>query len=126
MPSMPSYGFKEIAELKAYLKKKRENREQELAKRKEDALAAARRAAEVIHRYGLRHVWLFGSLTGDGTFSEHSDIDLAIDKVPPKIDFWRLYSDVLAAAQPFNVDLVIVESATPELKENIYRRAIRI
>lgn len=123
---MPSYSVKEVAQLRAYLKKKHEKHEQELAKRKEAALAAAHRAAEVIHRYGLRKVWLFGSLAGEGTFSEHSDIDLAIDKLPPEIDFWRLYSDVLAAAQPFNVDLVILDSATPELKESVHRKAIRI
>ncbi|MGB9661645.1 MAG: nucleotidyltransferase family protein [Moorellaceae bacterium] len=120
---MPGYSAKEVAELKAFLKKKREKREHELARRKAAALAAARRAAEVIHRYGLRPVWLFGSLAGEGTFGEHSDIDLAIDKLPPQIDFWRLYSEVLAAAQPFNVDLVVLDAATPELKENVYRTA---
>lgn len=115
-----------MAELRAYLLKRRKEREQELAKRKEAALAAAQRAAGVVYRYGPCRVWLFGSLAGDGTFGEHSDIDLAVEGLPPKIDFWRLYSEILATARPFDVDLIALDSAPPELKESIHRLSAEI
>ncbi|MQL51559.1 nucleotidyltransferase domain-containing protein [Desulfofundulus thermobenzoicus] len=112
--------------MRAGLLKRREQRKKELAQRKELALAAAKRAAGVVRRYGGCQVWLFGSLAGGGRFDEHSDIDLAVAGLPREVDFWRLYADVLAAAEPFSVDLVFMEAAGPELRENIRRHGVEI
>ncbi|WP_207707578.1 nucleotidyltransferase family protein [Desulfofundulus thermobenzoicus] len=121
-----AYSEQDLAEMRAGLLKRREQRKKELAQRKELALAAAKRAAGVVRRYGGCQVWLFGSLAGGGRFDEHSDIDLAVAGLPREVDFWRLYADVLAAAEPFSVDLVFMEAAGPELRENIRRHGVEI
>lgn len=121
-----AYSEQDLAEMRAGLLKRREQRKKELAQRKELALAAAKRAAGVVRRHGGCRVWLFGSLVGGGRFDEHSDIDLAVAGLPREADFWRLYADVLAAAEPFSVDLVLMESAGPELRENIRRHGVEI
>lgn len=123
---MPVYTEHDAAELRSHLLKLRRQRERELAERKKAALAAAQRAAEAIRRHHCCRVWLFGSLARGGRFDEHSDIDLAVEGLPREVDFWRLYAEVLAAAEPFSVDLVPVESARPELRENIYQYGIEL
>ncbi|SHE84016.1 Predicted nucleotidyltransferase [Desulfofundulus australicus DSM 11792] len=123
---MPVYSEHDAAELRSRFLKLRRQRERELAERKKAALAAAKRAAGVVRRHGGCRVWLFGSLAGGGRFDEHSDIDLAVAGLPREADFWRLYADVLAAAEPFSVDLVLMEAAGPELRENIRRHGVEI
>lgn len=123
---MPVYSEHDAAELRSRLLKLRRQRERELAERKKAALAAARRAAEVIRRHHCCRAWLFGSLARGGRFDEHSDIDLAVEGLPREADFWRLYANVLAAAEPFSVDLVLMESARAELRENIRRYGVEL
>lgn len=113
------YSAEDLAMVRDFLRKKRQEREKELAQRKEAALAAARRAAELIRQRGAKRVWLFGSLAKGGTFGEYSDIDLAAERLPPQESFWGFYAGVMAAAEPFNVDLVLLEEVSPELAKVI-------
>ncbi|OAT79843.1 hypothetical protein A6M21_15350 [Desulfotomaculum copahuensis] len=115
-----------MACVRAGLKKRREQREKELAQRKEDALAGARRAAAMIRaEYGCR-VLLFGSLARGGRFNEHSDIDLALEGLPVEANFWRLYAGALTLVEPFHLDLVLLESASPELQGRIRQEGVEI
>lgn len=123
---MPPYTVEGVAEIRAGLIKKLEQKEKELAQRKKDALDAARRAAAMVReRYGCK-VLLFGSLARSGTFNEHSDIDLALEGLPGEVNFWRLYAEALALVEPLNLDLVLLESASPELQLKIRQEGVEI
>ena len=123
---MAGYTERDVAELRAFLKARTAARQQELAERKARALAAARHIAEMLReRYGCR-VWLFGSLAGNGTFIEHSDIDLALAGLPEDVDFWKLYAEVLRLAEPVGVDLVLLEVVSPEMREHILTRGVEL
>lgn len=113
------YTAEDVAMVRGCLRQKRREREKELAQRRGDALAVARRAAELLRQRGAKRVWLFGSLAGSGTFWEHSDIDLAVEGLPPQESFWQLYAEIMKMAGPFSVDLVLLEEASPDLRKAI-------
>jgi predicted nucleotidyltransferase len=120
------YTERDVAELRAFVKARSAARQQELAERKARALAVARHIAEMLReRYGCR-VWLFGSLAGDGSFAEHSDLDLALAGLPEDADFWKLYGEVLLLAAPFDVDLVLLESVSPGMREHVLPRGVEL
>lgn len=123
---MPPYTAEGVAEIRAGLQRNRVQRDKGLAQRKIDALAGARRAAAMIReRHGCK-VWLFGSLARNGAFNEHSDIDLALEGLPVVTNFWSLYADALALVEPLNLDLVLLESASPELQRKIRQEGLEI
>lgn len=106
---------------------RREARSRELRQRREDALHKARLAARMLkdsHR--CRRVYLFGSLSGDHIFDEHSDLDLAVEGLDPKVNFWRVYAEVMELVHPHNVDLVIMESANAELRQAILKEGRKL
>ena len=102
------------------------------AKRRLDAAATAQRAERVarrlaqriVDRYGARRVVLMGSLAR-GDFAEGSDIDLAVEGLPPDV-FFSAGADIEAAAEGFSVDLVPIESATPLFLERIREEGIAL
>jgi predicted nucleotidyltransferase len=65
-------------------------------------------------------------LARNGAFNEHSDIDLALEGLPVATNFWSLYADALALVEPFNLDLVLLESASPELQRKIRQEGVEI
>ncbi len=83
----------------------------------------ARLAAEVhtalpamlarLRALGARRVWVFGSLS-DGTFDEQSDLDLAVEGLPPE----RFLDARVALTElaPVAVDLIELERARAELR----------
>ncbi len=90
------------------------------AERRADGLRArlpeaARLLAE---RYRAGRVILFGSLA-DGTYSEDSDVDLAVEGMPPAGYFQALGELMALFGGP--VDLVRVEDAAPSLRVYIER-----
>jgi len=110
-----------IAELRAGIKNRQQLKKKAFARRKEEAREKARQAAALIRSRGGRRVFLFGSLARGGNFWEHSDIDLAVSGLPREVNFWQLYADVLAQVEPFQADLVILEEAPAELRQQILR-----
>jgi len=75
----------------------------------------------LVSHYGVRRVWLFGSLE-EGGFHEHSDIDLAVAGLPPGSALFRAAAELDELAQPFVVDLVPIEEARAALRERVVRR----
>jgi predicted nucleotidyltransferase len=69
-------------------------------------------------RYGVRRVWLYGSLA-EGGFHEHSDIDLAAEGFPPGSALFRAGAELEELARPFTVDLVPLEDARPSVQAHI-------
>lgn len=61
-----------------------------------DALAVARNCADRLRtRFGAERVIIFGSVTGDTPWHGRSDIDLAVEGLPPEL-FWRAWADLSA------------------------------
>ena len=88
--------------------------------RKAEALAAAKACAELLKtRFGARRVIIFGSLAGEGPWHDRSDIDLAVEGVPPE-RFFAAYSACCDLLPPgMELDLVPLEDAYPEMRARI-------
>lgn len=87
---------------------------------KEQALAAARQCIDLLkRRFGATRVILFGSLAGQGVWHSDSDIDLAVEGIPPA-DFFRAYNACDALLPPgLQLDLVPLEDTYPEMRARI-------
>ncbi len=84
------------------------------------AQAVARACARVLQdRFRARRVILFGSTTGEGPWHEKSDIDLAVEGVPPE-QFFQAYSACSELVpQGLTLDLVPLEDVYPEIRARI-------
>jgi len=97
------------------------------AERARAARAATARALlprlveHLTEHYGVRRLWLYGSLA-EGGFHEHSDIDLAAEGLPPGSAPFRAAAELDDLARPFAVDLVPLEDARPEMRTRIHQR----
>jgi len=74
-----------------------------------------RAAVHLKKNYGCK-VILFGSLLREDRFMEHSDIDIALSGLSDKVNFWKLYSEVMDILAPFDFDLVELEKIEPEIR----------
>jgi len=105
---------------------KRNLRKQEREKaRREQAWKCAENAATLLkEKYGLKKVWLFGSLVYGKHFTTHSDIDLYVEGFPTKADYWEILSQAEYAAAPYPLNLILEEDDLPGLKEKISQEGI--
>lgn len=84
-----------------------------LEKRRTYGLKIAKKAAIMLKvEFGASRVVLFGSLLSH-TFHENSDIDLAVYNLPEK-SYFKAVSKLLGLSE-FEIDLVEVQSARPEI-----------
>ena len=98
----------------------------ELEIRLEHAKALVDVGAKLLRdRYGARRVFLFGSLTGDGYFHHHSDIDLAVEGMDEG-QYYRAVADLLALNPDFQFDLVQMEEISSDLKAVIESRGVEL
>jgi predicted nucleotidyltransferase len=84
----------------------------------------AQQAAEACERllkeqFGVRRVYLFGSLAGQGPWHSHSDIDLAVEGLPPEKYFRALSGLWDLLPEGVELDLITLEDASPELAARI-------
>ena len=80
-----------------------------------------RKAVEFLSQWpGVRRVWLFGSAAKGRSLDWRSDLDLAVQGMI-SADLCRAWSE-LDAQMKISVDLVLVESAHPLLREEIFQR----
>jgi predicted nucleotidyltransferase len=85
-----------------------------------EALAAAEACARLLQeRFGARQVIFFGSLVGQGPWHADSDIDLAVEGLPPEQFFraWAALDELLPRG--LRVDLVPLEDVYPEVRARI-------
>lgn len=68
------------------------------------------KAAGVLKTFGATEVYLFGSVE-KGTDTEHSDIDLAVSGIPPKMFFKAMGSTLNVLKREF--DLVDLDEKNP-------------
>ncbi len=99
--------------------------EQEASSRQELADLALAKVADIARmleeRYGVRAVYLYGSLAWGG-FGRGSDLDLLVTGF--KGDFWSMYLNAEAIALPFEMNLVCAEDAHPSLRDEVGRRGV--
>lgn len=85
-------------------------------KRYRKARETAERLAHVLKtNYHARQVILVGSLTREQSFGEHSDIDLCASGIDPE-RYYKAVGELLVEAGEFEIDLVPMEDATPDMK----------
>lgn len=88
------------------------------------ALEEARRAARIlVERYGVSRVILFGSLAWR-RFGPASDIDLALEGLPPS-RFFRADAE-LAREIPLPVDLKLLSECPPLLRRRIEEEGVTL
>ncbi len=93
---------------------------------RERLLERAREAAAVLKsRFGVRHVFLFGSLAHATWFAPDSDVDLAVEGLAGD-DYWRAWQLVEEIIGERPVDLIEVEMATESLRKAIRRYGVEL
>lgn len=85
----------------------------------EALIEACRRLLE--ERFGAQRVIPFGSVIGDGPWHAGSDIDLAVEELPPEQLFQALAAVQELVPSQIRVDLVPLEDAQPELRARILK-----
>lgn len=86
----------------------------------------AHQAAEILYsEFGVTKVVAFGSITQEGLFHSHSDVDLAVWDLPEHLIF-RAIGFVQSVHPSFSVDVIVYEEASPGLKSVIDRDGIII
>jgi len=96
-------------------------------RRAQEALSAAQKCAQVLYGdYGVRKVYLFGSLNEPERFHDGSDIDLVVDGLPPRLYFkavaelWRLLPPGM------ELDLIPFEDADSALRERVVEEGVTL
>ncbi|MCE2450408.1 MAG: nucleotidyltransferase domain-containing protein [Candidatus Latescibacteria bacterium] len=79
-------------------------------------------AKALVEEYGAERVYLIGSLTRGSGFHPRSDIDLAVAGIPPE-RYFAVLADIAERAGR-EVDLILLESATPALLECVANEGV--
>lgn len=91
-----------------------------------DALARAKEVAAFLkNKYGVRKVFLYGSLAR-GRFSHHSDIDLYVEGFNNVKDYWRMQVEAEGITQPYPLSIVLAEDALPSLHKTVYTEGVEL
>lgn len=116
----------QLSKYRAGWREHQKQKEQHLARRYSQAMERVRRAAVHLKKnYGCK-VILFGSLLREDRFMEHSDIDIALSGLSDKVNFWKLYSEVMDILAPFDFDLVELEKIEPEIRDYILKGGVEL
>jgi uncharacterized protein len=87
---------------------------------KAEAIGKAREIADFLKdRYGVKNIYLFGSLAWRNKFTCHSDIDLYIESFPKEKCYWEAVAKSEEIAAPYPVTIVIADTANPVMKQKI-------
>lgn len=78
-------------------------------------------AAMLKEHYGVKQVYLYGSLAWGG-FDRHSDIDLYL--VGFQGNYWRAYSEAEDIAAPVEVSLACEEDCINSLKDKVLENGV--
>jgi predicted nucleotidyltransferase len=114
----------EMAVYRATARRQRMRERQELRKRAERAKIVAQRAARLLKdKAGARRVILFGSLARGELFHQRSDVDLAVEGIKSQ-DFWYAWAELDNLNSEFEIDLVHVETAPPNLLLTLEREGV--
>ena len=94
--------------------------------RQQAGLIQAHLAATTLkQQFGVREVFLFGSMLTPERVDANSDIDLAVYGLPLE-QYCQAVGTLLCQTQGFEIDLVRCEAAQPSLLNHIHREGIRL
>ena len=94
--------------------------------RRQQAWVVAHEAAQVLReQFGAGDVWVFGSLTEDDHFTEHSDIDMAATGFTAAVHLEAL-GRLLRLSPDFEFDLVDLEHCPPGLRRAVEDGGVRL
>jgi len=95
--------------------------------RVQEALSAAQRCAHLLYEnYGVRKVYLVGSLNEPERFHDKSDIDLVVDGLPPRL-YFRAVAELWRLLPPgMELDLIPFEDADSELRERVVKEGVTL
>lgn len=79
-------------------------------------------AKALVEEYGAERVYLIGSLARGSGFHSRSDIDLAVAGIAPE-RYFAVLADIAERAGR-EVDLILLESATPALLEYVANEGV--
>lgn len=86
----------------------------------------ARIAADILKtRYGVKQIFLFGSLLSPEAVHPNSDIDLAVWGLPLE-HYSNAVGTLLLTVKGFSVDIVRLETAQPSLKRSILQAGVEL
>ena len=78
----------------------------------------ARRIADHLgSRYGVKRVFLFGSILEEEKFNENSDLDMAVVGMK-KADFYKALADISQMTE-FNIDLKPLEDCAESFRKRV-------
>ncbi|NJL59682.1 MAG: nucleotidyltransferase domain-containing protein [Desulfobacteraceae bacterium] len=104
-----------MAEYRRTARKKQMKIRFETDQRRANALGVARKASELLKTtYRVKQVFLFGSLSRDGVFDDHSDIDLAVEGLDEQ-KYYKALARLSDLDMSSDIDLLMLEYAPPEL-----------
>lgn len=91
-----------------------------------EALERAAKVAGLLKgKYGAKRVIIFGSVVRKAYMHEGSDIDLLVEGIK-KEDFLHAGFDACAAAKPFDVDIIPIETAHDYMVESALKEGIEL
>lgn len=115
-----------LTSYRATLSQREADERQAQARRKQQAVTAARRVASWMKRtYGVSRVVLFGSITANQRLGPHSDIDLAVWGLDSE-RYYEAVARVQDEAAPFTVDLVRIEQCPHSLRKVIETEGVEV
>ena len=93
----------------------------ETEQRRTNALEVARKASELLKTtYGVKQVVLFGSLSRDGIFDDHSDIDLAVEGLDEQ-EYYKALARLSDLDISSDIDLLMMEHTPPKVLDMILK-----
>jgi uncharacterized protein len=93
---------------------------------REQLLVRIKKAAEQLkERFGVKRVFLFGSVAHGAGFSSRSDVDLAVEGVSGS-DYWKAWGLVEEILEDRNVDFIDLEMAGESLRHAVARHGIEL
>jgi predicted nucleotidyltransferase len=111
---------------RATARQREEKERQELIRRSERAYTLAQQAAKLLKtKFGAERVILFGSLARGDFFHRRSDIDLIVAGIKSK-DFWRAWAELDTLGNEFEIDLVDINTISPNLRLEIKREGVEL
>jgi len=117
-----SYSDQPQVDLSIYrqsMLRQQQQRDDACAARFQHAWAVAKQASQHLkHGYGIKHVWLFGSLLNQPWFTLSSDIDLAVEHVSPD-QYLTALANLQDISPKFKIDLVQLDKCPHYLRDKI-------
>jgi len=105
-----------------YWRRRAQDRKRHLSLRKREGRKAAQQCAGILAtHYGVKKVYLIGSLTGSRSVHERSDIDLVVEGLKPEEYFSALSALWHIVPKGIELDLIPWEDAYPQTKQRASR-----